>query len=177
LIAAPENCTSEHAASGLDIRHAPVAQFQKSYYLTAGESALLIMTSGRKGDEVAEGGPLRQDPSTEDLYAEIDKCVREGNEFVKRFKDLAAQLALPPDDSSFQILTEAETLLLEHSEIARRFASRMKENSLSELKKAEIRDALAAATRQIRRASLLLQVQIFRLDKMVDRPLASRTDK
>lgn len=128
-----------------------------------------MTTSGRKGEE-EEGGPLNEEPSTEDLYAEIDKCALEGNEFVKRFKDLAAQLALPPDDSSFQVLTEAEALLLEHSEIARRFASRMRESSLSELKKAEIREALASATRQIRRASLLLQVQIFRLDRMVDRP-------
>lgn len=130
---------------------------------------LPMTTSGRKGEE-EEGGPLNEEPSTEDLYAEIDKCALEGNEFVKRFKDLAAQLALPPDDSSFQVLTEAEALLLEHSEIARRFASRMRESSLSELKKAEIREALASATRQIRRASLLLQVQIFRLDRMVDRP-------
>jgi hypothetical protein len=130
------------------------------------------MKSGPKGDE-EEGGPLDGGPSTEDLFAEIDKCVSEGNEFVKRFKDLAAQLALPPDDSSFQVLAEAEALLLEHTEIARRFASRMKETSLWEPKQAEIREALASATRQIRRASLLLQVQIFRLDRMVDsQPLA-----
>jgi hypothetical protein len=64
------------------------------------------MKSGPKGDE-EEGGPLDGGPSTEDLFAEIDKCVSEGNEFVKRFKDLAAQLALPPDDSSFQVLAEA----------------------------------------------------------------------
>jgi hypothetical protein len=49
----------------------------------------------------------------------------------------------------------------------------MKETSLWEPKQAEIREALASATRQIRRASLLLQVQIFRLDRMVDsQPLA-----
>jgi hypothetical protein len=130
------------------------------------------MNSGSKGDE-EKGGPLNDGPSTEDLFAEIDKCVLEGNEFVKRFKELAAQLALPPDDSSFQVLAEAESLLLEHSEIARRFANRMRESSLWEPKQAEIREALTAATRQIRRASLLLQVQIFRLDRMMDRqPLA-----
>jgi len=138
---------------------------------------LPIIDSGPKGDEDEEGGPLNEDSSTEDLFAEIDKCVLEGNEFIKRFKDLAAQLALPPDDSSFQALAEAEALLLEHSEIARRFASRMRESSLWEPKQAEIREALASATRQIRRASLLLQVQIFRLDRMMDRQLLARPDK
>ena len=134
------------------------------------------MNSGPKGDE-EEGSPLNDGPSTDELFAEIDKCVREGNEFVKRFKELAAQLALPPDDSSFQVLAEAEALLLEHSEIARRFATRMRESSLWQPKQAEIREALAAATRQIRRASLLLQVQIFRLDRMVDRQPLARPGK
>lgn len=133
------------------------------------------MTSGRKDDENEEGGPW--EPSTEDLYAEIDKVVREANEFVNRFKDLAAQLALPPDDSSFHVLSEAEALLLEHSQIARRFAGRIEERWLSEAKKAEIREALSAATRQIRRASLLLQVQIFRLDRMMDKALQAPPDR
>ncbi len=132
------------------------------------------MTSGRKGDEEGSGP---EESSTEDLFAEIDKCVREGNEFVKRFKELAAQLALPPDDSSFQALNEAEALLMEHSEIARRFGSRMRESSLWEPKQAEIRETLAKATRQIRRASLLLQVQIFRLDRMMDSQLLPPPDK
>jgi hypothetical protein len=136
----------------------------------------LPMNSGSKGDEEQEG-PGDEGPSIEDLFAEIDRCVLEGNEFVKRFKELAAQLALPPDDSSFQVLAEAEALLNEHSEIARRFASRMKESSLWQPKQAEIREALGSATRQIRRASLLLQVQVFRLDKMVDRQLLAGPDK
>ncbi len=141
-----------------------------------GKVRLPIMTSGRKGDE-EESGPVNEEPSTEDLFAEIDKCVREGNEFVKRFKDLAAQLALPPNDNSFQVLNEAEALLLEHSEIARRFTSRMRESSLWEPKQAEIRETLAQATRQIRRASLLLQAQIFRLDRMMDGQLLAPPDK
>lgn len=127
------------------------------------------MANWRKGEKSEELDPLDEEPSTEELHADIDKCVLEANEFVKRFKDLAEQLALPPDDSSFQVVTRAEALLREHSEIAQRLASRIMERSLPEKKKAQVREALNSATRQIRRASLLLQVQIFRLDKMVDK--------
>ena len=127
--------------------------------------------SGLEDDAVS---PLNEGASIEGLSSEIDRCVAEAKEFVQRFKELAEQVQLPRDDTSFQVLGEAEALLVEHSKIARAFATQIQQREVPEENEAEVRASLAQATRQIRRASLLLQVQVFRLDRMLDKMLLAR---
>jgi hypothetical protein len=132
------------------------------------------MPSNPTGSEDGEVNPLQQGASVEELSSEIDRCVSEAKVFVDRFKELADQVQLPRNDSSFQVLAEAEALLLEHSRIARSFAAQIQHSEVPEQNQAAVRAALAEATRQIRRASLLLQVQVFRLDRMLDKMLLGR---
>jgi len=165
-----------HAGVRAEVRSrlAHLARPSIRYYLSGGRARAGKMPGNLTGPEDKDESPSSEGASVEELSSEIDRCVAEATEFVKRFKEMADQLQLPRDDSSFQALAEAEALLLEHSRIARSFAAQLQQRQVPGQSASQVRTALAKATRQIRRASLLLQVQVFRLDRMLDKMLLER---
>ncbi len=72
---------------------------------------------------------LDETVSLDHLSAELDKSVLDAEEFICRFKDLAARLALADTDDSFQPLKETESLIFSYRDIARRVARRKNRHS------------------------------------------------
>lgn len=103
--------------------------------------------------------------SLDDLSAELDKCVLEAQKFIGRFKDLAARLDLPDADDSRQTLEATESLIFSYRDIARRVAQDVKEASPEG--EAVLLALIVWATRQIRRATLMLKQQVFRLENIL----------
>ena len=111
--------------------------------------------------------------SLEVLSAEMDKSVLEAEEFIWRFKELVAKLDLPDTHDSLQALEATESLILSYRDIARRVAQDVREGAISPEEESVLLGLIAWATRQIRRAALMLQRQIFRLDDMMGKEIES----
>ncbi len=107
---------------------------------------------------------LDETVSLDHLSAELDKSVLDAEEFICRFKDLAARLALADTDDSFQPLKETESLIFSYRDIARRVAYHVRKGSISPEEESALLGLIAWAGRQIRRATLMLRRQFFRLD-------------
>jgi hypothetical protein len=111
--------------------------------------------------------------SLEDLSAELDRSVLDAEEFIRRFKDLAARLDAPDTDQTLRTVEATESLISSYRDIARRVAQDVKKGSMSPEEQSALLGLIAWATRQIRRATLVLKRQISRLEDMLGKEIES----
>jgi hypothetical protein len=95
---------------------------------------------------------------------ELEKTAFRVEQFVSEFMRLAEEFGLPKTNPSFKVFKETERLLLHYLRIARDLAAQLKLPQVSD-DETSLKAMFELAAQKVRRAALLIQIQVFRLDE------------